>query len=131
VSVRILLVDDSPEFLESATRFLSVDPQLEIVGRVSSAAEALEQIRRVHPDLVLMDLAMPEVNGLQATRSIKAHPDAPCVIILTLYDDPEYRAEAEAAKADGYVAKSAFGVDLLPMIRAMFPKRTEGARARR
>ena len=122
MSVRILLVDDSTEFLESAARFLSVDPQIEIVGRALSGPDALDQIGRLHPDLVLMDLAMPGTNGLEATRCIKAQPGAPCVIILTLYDDPEYRAEAGAVCADGFVAKSAFGIELLPLIHALFAK---------
>jgi DNA-binding NarL/FixJ family response regulator len=118
--IHILLVDDSPEFLESAKRFLAGDPHIEIVGCVLSARDALEQVRQLHPDLVLMDLAMPEMNGLEATRQIKAQPDAPRVVILTLYDNPEYRAAAEAVRADGFVAKSDFGAQLLPLIHTLF-----------
>jgi len=120
VPIRILLVDDSPEFLESATRFLSVDPHIEIVGRALAGHDALEQVARLRPDLVLMDLAMPEMNGLEATHHIKAQPGAPCVVILTLYDNSEYRAVAETVGADGFLSKSEFGTQLLPLIHTLF-----------
>ena len=118
--IRVLLVDDSPEFLESATRFLSTDHQIKIVGRALSGAEAIEQVALVQPDLVLMDWAMPGMNGLEATSHIKARPGAPSVVILTLYDNVEYRVAAQAAGADGYVTKSEFGTALLPVIHTLF-----------
>lgn len=114
--LRILLVDDSLPFLESATRFLSEEACLEIVGRASSGKEALEQVMRLHPDLVLMDLAMPGMNGLEATRQIKLQGDAPYIIVLTLSDSNEYRIAAEAVGADGFVSKSDFSTALLPLI---------------
>ena len=98
--INVLLVDDNAEFLKSATRFLAVDPQIVIAGCALSGRGALEQVALLHPDLVLMDMAMPGMNGLKATRHIKAQPDAPRVIILTLYDNAEYRAAAEAMGAD-------------------------------
>lgn len=116
---RILVVDDSPAFLESATRFLSVDARLEIVGQALSGKEALEQVNLLHPDLVLMDLAMPGMNGLEATRLLKAQSQAPYVVLLTLYDNSEYRNAAVAVGADGFVAKSDFGVSLLPLLHAL------------
>ena len=118
--VRILLVDDSIAFLESATRFLSVDARLEIVGRAFSGGEALEQVSRLYPDLVLMDLAMPGMNGLEATHLVKAQPNAPHVVILTLNDSSEYRAAALNVGADGFVTKSEFGTALLPLIQSLF-----------
>ncbi len=119
-SLRILLVDDSPTFLESATRFLAMDVRLEIVGRVLSGGEALEQVPRLCPDLVLMDLAMPGMNGLEATRQIKAQSSAPYVVILTLNDSREYRDAALAVGADGFVTKSEFGTALLPLLHSLF-----------
>ncbi|MEM2126059.1 MAG: response regulator transcription factor [Candidatus Methanosuratincola sp.] len=120
--IRTLLVDDSPEFLDAAERFLSSDPNIEIVGSALSGKEAIEQIAALNPDLVLMDLAMPGINGLETTRRIKAEPEAPRVIILTLHDNPEYRAASESVNADGFVAKSDFGVELIPLIRLIFEK---------
>lgn len=117
--VRILLVDDSLAFLESASRFLGGNEYIEIVGRVLSGREAIEQVTQLRPDLVLMDLAMPGMNGLEATSLIKAQPNAPFIIILTLNDNYEYRAAATAVGADGFVTKSDFGVALLPLINSL------------
>lgn len=118
--MRTLLVDDSLAFLDSAARFLKGDQRLEIVGRALSGREALEQIPILRPDLVLMDLAMPEMNGLEATRLIKRQPNAPCVVILTLNDSHEYRMAAAAVGADGFVTKSEFAIELLPLIDSLF-----------
>jgi DNA-binding NarL/FixJ family response regulator len=118
--IRILLVDDSPDFIESAARFLSADPRLEIVGRASSGKEALVAVKEAKPDLVLMDWAMPEMPGPVAMRRIKSEPPAPRVIVLTMYDLPEYRAIAKLAYADGFVAKSDFGEKLVPLIYQLF-----------
>ncbi len=118
--VRILLVDDNPEFLGAAVRFLAADPQIEIVGQALSARQAIAEVARLQPDLVLMDVAMPETNGFMATRQIKKRPKPPRVIVLTLYDNDEYRAQAQAAGADGFVAKSEFGTQLLPLIHTLY-----------
>jgi DNA-binding NarL/FixJ family response regulator len=116
---RILLVDDSPEFLESAVNFLAADPRIHIVGRAFSGRGALEQVPVLKPDLVLMDVSMPEMNGLEATRRIKEQDERLPIILLTLHDNPEYRAAAQAAKADGFVAKSDLGIQLLPLIHQL------------
>jgi DNA-binding NarL/FixJ family response regulator len=120
VLVRTLLVDDSPEFLGAAARFLAADPQIEIVGSALSARQAIEEAARLRPDLVLMDIAMPEMNGFAATRHIKEQPNPPRIIVLTLYDNDEYRAQAQAVGADGFVAKSEFGTQLLPLIHTLY-----------
>ena len=116
MSIRIVFADDNPKFLDAATNYLAIDPQLEIVGQARSGREAMEQVAALQPHLVIMDLAMPETNGLEATRQIKAQSNPPYIIILTLHDNPEYRAEAKRVKADGFVAKSDLGVLLLPLI---------------
>ncbi|MBW4670197.1 MAG: response regulator transcription factor [Cyanomargarita calcarea GSE-NOS-MK-12-04C] len=118
--LRILLVDDSLTFLESATRFLAIDARLEIVGRVLSGEDALEQMPQLCPDLVLMDLAMPGMNGLEATRQIKAKESAPYVVVLTLSDGSEYRTAVEAVGADGFITKSEICTALLPLIHSLF-----------
>ncbi len=117
MSFRILLVDDSEEFLEAAERFLASEPDLEIVGKARSGEEALALIETTQPDLVLMDVAMPGMNGLEATRRIKGQTKAPKVVMLTLYDNPEYRMVAAENGADGFVTKSEFTVHLRPLIR--------------
>ena len=117
--IRIILADDNPQFLHAAIDFLATDPQLEIVGQAKSGREAVEQVVELHPHLVVMDLAMPETNGLEATRQIKAQADPPYIIVLTLYDNPEYRAEAKRVEADGFVSKSDLGTLLLPLIHTL------------
>ncbi|HEX7972893.1 MAG TPA: response regulator transcription factor [Anaerolineales bacterium] len=118
--IRTLLVDDSPDFLDAAAHFLSSDPQIEIVGVSLSGQEALDRLPGIDPDLVLMDLAMPDLSGLEATRRIKTQPNAPRVIILTLHDNQEYRRASQAAQADGFMTKSDVGVNLLPLIHSLF-----------
>ena len=116
--LRILLVDDSQVFLKSMTRFLTMDVRLEVIGCVLSAEDALDHVLRSHPDLVLMDLAMTKMNGLEATRLIKALPNPPYVVILTLNCSSEYCAASIAVGADGFVTKSEIGTVLLPLIQS-------------
>jgi DNA-binding NarL/FixJ family response regulator len=118
--IRTLLIDDSPEFLRALSRLLSSDPRIEIVGHALSAREALNKMQDRQVDLVLMDIAMPGTSGLEATRWIKAQAGAPRVVILTLYDSSEYRTEAQAVCADGFVSKVACDSELLPLIYALF-----------
>jgi DNA-binding NarL/FixJ family response regulator len=118
--IRTLLVDDSLEFLEASQRFIASDPEIEIVGTATSGKEAIQKVIQLQPDLVLMDITMPGLNGLEATRKIKALSDPPQVIILTLYDHPEYQAASEAVRADGFVSKSDFGSGLLKTIHQLF-----------
>jgi DNA-binding NarL/FixJ family response regulator len=114
------MADDYPEFLDAAAMYMSMLPQLEIVGVARSGREALDQVVRLRPDLVLMDVVMPDMSGLEVTRHIKAQADAPFVVILTLYYAPAYCRAAHAAGADGVLSKSEFGTDLVPLIHRFF-----------
>lgn len=118
-TIRLLLVDDNAEFLRVAADFLSTDPWVDVVGQARSGRDALRRVVHLDPDLVIMDLAMSGMDGLEATRRIKSQPDAPHVIILTLYDSTEYRVMAQESGADGFVAKSELGERLLPLIHEL------------
>lgn len=122
--IRTLLVDDNPKFLDAASRFLISDPIIDVIATSLSGEEAIEQVRALNPDLVLMDIALPGISGLEATRRIKGLPDPPCVIILTLHDNEEYRNASQAVQADDFIAKSDFGNDLLSKIYQMFEEIT-------
>jgi len=122
-AIRVLIVDDSPQFLKVARMMLSEDPDLEVVGGTCSGADAVDLVSRLHPDVVLMDLAMPLMNGLEATRHIKTWPQAPIVIIVTLYDNTEYRNTASAAGADGFLLKSEAATQLQPLIHSLVHER--------
>ena len=119
-AVKVLVVDDSPIFLAAATAFLSRYPQIQVVGRAQSGREAIQLVAEVSPDLVLMDVRMPQMNGLEATQRIKAQPAPPRVIILTLHDSPDCRESAQTVGADGFIAKDEFGDNLPSAIFSLF-----------
>ncbi|MDB6121518.1 MAG: chemotaxis protein CheY [Pedosphaera sp.] len=120
--LKILLVDDNPEFLGVAAGFLSEHPMVRIAGLADSGTEALRIANEVSPDLVLMDLSMPTMNGLETTRRMKVQFPALRIIMVTLYEGVELSFSAKSAGADGFVTKSEFGEALLPMIVRLFPQ---------
>lgn len=122
-TITALLVDDNGVFLDSASRFLSGDARIQIVGRAASGVEALKQVESLRPDVVVMDAAMPEMSGLDATRALKSKADAPLVVIATMHDHDEMRAAAVQARADGFVPKSRFCLELLPLIKNLFDQK--------
>src|SRR5947208_2382185 len=96
-TVRVLLVDDQPEFLAVASAFLRLQSEVEIVGCVTSGQQAIEAVAELQPDLVLLDLVMPEMNGFEVTRRIKASGSAARIVILSLNDAEGYGAAAVGA----------------------------------
>jgi len=107
-----LVVDDSQDYLDALTHLLATFPCIGNTRHALSASEALAQIDEEQPDLMLVDIAMPDTNGLELTRTVKARSHPPRVIIVTLYDAPAYREAAKAAGADGFLGKSQLGEDL-------------------
>ena len=120
IKIKILLVDDSEQFLQSATAFLSQCPSVEVIGTATSGKDAIKKVEELRPDLVLMDIALPQMNGIEATRCIKGQAEAPKIIILTLHDNAEYRSAAKDAGADGFVRKSNLLTHLLPLLDTLF-----------
>mgnify|MGYP001607528225 CR=1 FL=1 len=125
--VRVLLVDDSPCFLEAAAGLLSGHAELAVVGQACSGREAIQMVKSRAPDLVLMDLSMPQMNGLEATRQLKAHAAAPKIIIVTLHNSLACQVAAREVGADGFVNKSDFADGLLLVIQKLFPSSWVGA----
>lgn len=124
-TIRTLIVDDSPDFLEVEKGFLSTQPFIEIVGFALNGSESIEKAFKLKPDLVLMDFVLPDMRGVDATRKIKEMDDPPYVVILTLYDNPEYKTLAEQSGADGFVTKSEFATNLIPFIHKLFSEKLE------
>jgi DNA-binding NarL/FixJ family response regulator len=91
-------------------------PGIEVVGEARDGEQAIRKAREIEPDLVLMDLKMPHVNGLSATRTLKREMPALKVIIITLYGDQEYREAAKGSGADGFLTKDLVGWELVPAI---------------
>ena len=121
--VRTLIVDDNPTFIESVSSFLKRRPTIELLGDASSGSQALERARAEHPDLVLVDLVMPSMNGLDLTKALRALPQPPRVVVLTLAEHPAYLDHARAAGADGLLSKYEITSRLMPLIAQLFGER--------
>ena len=119
--VRILLVDDNHDFRREAARFLAADPCCQIVAFAASGAEAIEKAEQFGPDLILLDISMPGMSGLEALSRIKVQPVPPKVIIVTLYGGPSYRTASESAMADGFLSKIDFVRDFRTLLFTLFP----------
>ena len=104
---RILIADDHELVRDGFRRMLGYEEDLEVVGEARDGREAVELCRRLDPDLVLMDVRMPKMDGLEATRAIKAEQPSVGVLVVTTYDNPDYLLEAIKAGAAGYVLKDA------------------------
>ncbi len=120
MAIQIVLVDDSERFLEAAKKFLDTVPGLKVVGATTVAQDSLRLAAELQPDLVLMDIKMAGMNGIEAARNLKALLRPPYIILLTLHDTPEYRAASVAVGADGFVSKANFGTQLVPEIYRLF-----------
>ena len=107
VPLKILLADDHEDFRRVVHEFLDRLPNISVVGEAADGKEAVEQVERLHPDLVLIDISMPHQNGLEATRIIKQRWPATKVVIATMHDSPLYRSKALEVQADGFILKSA------------------------
>ena len=108
MTIRLILVDDERLIRAGLQMILRGEPTVEVVGEASDGREAVEASQRVHPDVVLMDIRMPELDGLEATRRILAGPDPrPHVIVLTTFDLDEYVYEALRTGASGFLLKDA------------------------
>jgi DNA-binding NarL/FixJ family response regulator len=114
---RVLIADDHELVRDGFRRMLGYEKDLEVVGEARDGREAVELCRRLTPDLVLMDVRMPKMDGLEATRAIKAQQPAVGVLVVTTYDNPDYLLEAIKAGAAGYVLKDAPNRQLTNAIR--------------
>ena len=115
--VRVLLADDHAILRAGVASLLADESDMRVVGEARDGAEAVEQVARLEPDVVVMDMVMPRMNGLEATAQIrKRHPHVK-ILILSMYDDDEYVEQIIQAGASGYVIKRAAADDLVRAIR--------------
>ena len=119
VSVRVFLLDDHQVVREGVRRLLESDPDVEVVGEAATAAEALSAIEAARPDVAVLDVRLPDGDGIEVCREVRStHPEVAC-LILTSYADDEALAEAIIAGANGYVLKQIQGPELLTSVRAV------------
>lgn len=121
--IRTVLVDGSPECLVRLEKWLGTLSNFSVVGKASSGVDALEQCRMLRPDLVLMDVALPCMNGYEATARIKEDGHCPMIILMSLFHMDEAYAVDSYSKADVVLNKDVVYEELIPAVTRLFPGR--------
>jgi len=116
---RILVVDDFEPWQHLVLRFLESETDLQIISTAVDGTEAVQKAEELQPDLILMDLGLPGMNGIEATRQIGIVSPGSKVLFLTHHSEPDLIQAAFDAGASGYVLKSDFNADLIPAVRAV------------
>lgn len=118
-AIRVVVVDDHTLVRRGIVSLLQAQPHLEVVGEASSGEEALRLIPNLHPDVVLMDIGMPGMDGLEVTRRLREVAPQTKVLILTVHDREDYLFQALRAGAAGYILKGADVADLLSAVQSV------------
>jgi len=121
--IRILTVDDHPMLREGIAAAIARQPDMAIVGEATNGREAIETFRKTRPDVTLMDLQMPEMNGVEAITAIRAEFPGARIIVLTTYKGDAQALRALKAGASGYLLKSALRKEMMDAIRTVFAGR--------
>ena len=119
MAVTILIVDDNAQLRAFLREIVTVESDLHVVGEAADGAEAMRLAQELRPDIMLLDLIMPGVNGLEVLRWIKAERPEIKVIIVTVHDEDAYRQAAEASGADAFLLKKTLVTVLLPTIQRL------------
>lgn len=118
-SIRVLTVDDHAIIRDGVSAVLSLTPDIEIVGEAKNGRDALRRVHELQPDVVLMDISMPIMDGLEATRRIKKESPRTRVLVLTQHEDKEYVFRLLSAGASGFISKVAASSELVAGIRSI------------
>lgn len=118
-AIRILLADDHALVREGTRRLLETESDVEVVAEAASGEEAIEAARRLRPDIAIIDIAMPGIGGIEATRAIKIDCPGTAVLMLSAYDDEPYLMALIDAGAAGFLLKSVHGQELIKAVRAV------------
>ena len=117
--IRILLADDHAVVRQGFKLILSQQPDMEVIGEAGNGREAVRMTAELRPDLVIMDIAMPDINGVEATRQLSQNFPESSVLILSMHKDPVYVRESLRAGARGYLLKESIDQDFLTAVRAV------------
>lgn len=120
MTIRILITDDHQLFREGIANLLSASPQIEIVGQAENGQQAIEKAKQLKPDIVIMDLSLPVVNGVDATRILHKEVPATKVLVLSMHADKNYIKEALEAGASGYLFKDCTYDQLIEAINTVY-----------
>jgi two-component system, NarL family, response regulator NreC len=118
-TIRVVLVDDHALVRQGFRRILEDDPELSVVGEASNGLDAIALVKKTDPDVVVMDMAMPEMSGLHATMELMKQRPGTKVLILSMYSDEQYVRNALDAGAKGYILKNAIENDLTRAVKAV------------
>lgn len=121
-TIRIILADDHPMLRQALRNVLEREPDFEIIAEANDGEEAVQLATQMIPDVVIMDISMPKLNGLQATREIKVKCPSIDILVLTVHSDSEHILSILQAGAGGYLTKSVYGEELVHAIRALVSK---------
>ena len=113
MTVRVLIVDDQEPFRQAARMVVELTDGFEVVGEAETGEDSVAMAQGLQPDLVLMDVNLPGINGLDATRQILGESDTVVVLLLSTYEEAEYAPRAAECGASAYIPKSSFGPDRL------------------
>jgi DNA-binding NarL/FixJ family response regulator len=119
MTIRVFLADDHAVVRDGLRALLQPQPDIQVVGDAADGRETVRQVAEVRPDVVIVDLAMPELNGLEATRQIHEQCPSSRVIILSMYFTTEHIYQALQAGARGYLLKEAAGAEVIDAVRAV------------
>jgi len=126
MSVKIMLVDDNPTFLSAVRRFLAMLSGVRVIAEAHDGEEALVQAAWLRPDLVLLDIGLPVMNGLEVARRLQRWPQPPCIVFLSMHESSSYRDTAREIGVTGFVNKADFVVELLPIIEKLISEAHRG-----
>jgi DNA-binding NarL/FixJ family response regulator len=117
--ISIVLADDHAMFREGLRELLARDERFRVLAAVANGVEALEAVTRFHPDVLIVDILMPEMTGLEVANRLRGLDRRPRIVVLSAYDDDGYIVEAMRAGADGYLLKAAWSSELVAAVRAV------------
>jgi DNA-binding NarL/FixJ family response regulator len=120
--LRILIADDNDRVRRGLSELLSLDPLCTVCGQAANGAEALQMAESLQPDLILLDISMPDTNGLEVARKVRTSAPGIKILVTSQHDAGQILSRALAAGADACVDKSRLSTDLLPAVKLLCPR---------